>query len=58
MREIDGVAITPDEQELWEERVAICIHDGLVSREMAEIIADESVRNMRRKREQSPHEWT
>lgn len=47
---LDGVEMTEAEREAWEERVAICVHDGLVSREQAEAIANEQVRKMRRLR--------
>ena len=47
MRTVNGMPMTPDEREAWEDRVAICMHDGLVSREQAEAIANEQVRRMR-----------
>jgi len=53
MRTVDGKRLTDDEREAWSERVAICMHDGLISREQAEAIADEQVRRMRREHERA-----
>jgi len=44
---MDRETMTEAEREAWDERVAICMEDGLVSREQAEAIADDQIRRMR-----------
>ena len=45
-----NMRLSDDEKEAWEERVAICMYDGYVTREQAERIADEMVMKMRERR--------
>ena len=49
-RVVDGRPLTDDEQDAWDERVAICLHDGLITHEQAEGVADDMIRRMRRMR--------
>ena len=48
---VDGIELNESEREAWEERVSICLFEGLVSVHQAEQIADDQIRKMRRERE-------
>lgn len=49
-RIVDGKALNIDEQDAWDERVAICFYEGCIAYKQAELVADDMIRRMRRRK--------
>jgi len=47
--EIDGIELSPDEKESYNERIAICVEDGFVGLAVAIAIARQQIRLLRSK---------